>query len=106
MDYITIINLILSPIFMLLQAFDFYSTWRILRGGGKELNPIMAWVFNAIGVVKGLIATKASIGAITLYVMYYFKDSLAVTIGLTISNIIYFFLVYLHNMKELKKIGI
>jgi uncharacterized protein YacL len=106
MNYITIINLVLAPIFILLQAFDFYSTYRVLRSGGKEKNPIMDLLFNAVGVVKGLILTKTLMGVMTLYALYFYRGTVEVTIGLTIANAIYILLVYINNSKALKNVGV
>lgn len=106
MDYITIINFILAPIFGVLQVLDFYTMYRISRGGGKDFNPVMNFLFNSIGVVKSLLLTKAVIGSTLLFFMYYYKDTLEVTIGLSVANVIYTILVYFYNMRELKKIGI
>ena len=106
MDYITTINFILAPIFGVLQVFDFYSMYRISRGGGKDFNPVINFLFNSIGVVKSLLLTKTIIGSTLFFFMYFYKDTLGVTIGLSAANIIYTALVYLYNVKELKKIGI
>ena len=37
---------------------DFYSTWRCLKAGGKETNPVVAFLFRKIGLNKtfGLMA--------------------------------------------------
>ena len=106
MNNIVVTNLILSPIFLLLQLFDFYSTWRILRSGGREMNPIMAWIFKNIGVIKGLIITKTLMGMAFVYIIYLYKNTTEVTITLVIINLVYVFLVYLNNTKGLKKEGI
>lgn len=49
----------------LLQAFDFYSTYTILkRPGGYEDNPAMARLFAAVGLVPGLLLEKGGVTAL------------------------------------------
>ena len=53
------INYILLAIFIALQAGDFYTTYTILKTGkGHEANPLLAWVFDRIGYVLGLVLFK------------------------------------------------
>jgi hypothetical protein len=53
------INYILLAVFIALQAGDFYTTYTILKTGkGRELNPILVWVFNKIGYTAGLAIFK------------------------------------------------
>lgn len=55
-----------------LQAFDFYSTYTILRRpGGYEDNPAMAKLFAAVGLVPGLILSKLGVTAIIWAAWYY-----------------------------------
>jgi hypothetical protein len=51
-----------------LQAADAYLTCRILGAGGRELNPVMRFLMDRIGVMAGLIVAKVSLSiAIGLY---------------------------------------
>lgn len=48
----------LIVVFMLLTAGDAYTTWACLRvplSGATELNPMVNWMFEAWGLVPGLI---------------------------------------------------
>ena len=47
---------LLTTIFFLLQLFDWYSTSTILKAGGREQNPVMAFVFKYanINIVLGI----------------------------------------------------
>lgn len=54
-----------------LQAFDFYSTYTILkRPGGYEDNPAMAKLFAAVGMVPGLLIAKGGVTAIVWAAWY------------------------------------
>jgi hypothetical protein len=62
------INYILLAIFIALQAGDFYTTYTILKTGkGRELNPILVWVFNKIGYTAGLAIFKGLAVAVGIY---------------------------------------
>lgn len=52
--------LVFAIILIALQLYDFWSTAKILRAGGRELNPIMARLMGAVGIMPALILTKAS----------------------------------------------
>jgi hypothetical protein len=41
-----------------LQAFDGWTTYRILKAGGVERNPVMLWLMERIGTYPALLATK------------------------------------------------
>lgn len=43
----------------ILQVVDIVTTYRIIKAGGRECNPIMAAILERIGVLKGLILVKA-----------------------------------------------
>lgn len=43
----------------LLQVADIVTTWKVLSQGGRELNPVMAWVMDHLGVLPGMVAVKA-----------------------------------------------
>lgn len=55
---------ILITLIVLLQIADAWTTWRILGAGWRELNPLMAWVFDKLGVVPGLVLTKCAFVAL------------------------------------------
>lgn len=52
------VNLLIFFI-VLLQALDLWTTYKILKGGGRELNPFLNKLFSAIGVLPGLILAKS-----------------------------------------------
>lgn len=76
-----IITGIMLIVFVLLQLGDIYTTHRILSYGGRELNPVMAKMFNWYGLLPTLIWIKVlAIGAV------WWVDSLYLT---AISCIVY-----------------
>lgn len=50
----------LLVVFMVLQAFDFYSTYRVIKSGkGHEDNPFMANAIYEVGLIPTLIIKTA-----------------------------------------------
>lgn len=45
-------------LFAALQAVDVTLTVLVLRKGGRELNPIMRWFMDRLGMIPGLAAPK------------------------------------------------
>jgi len=50
---------LLFLIFVALNLADSYTTLRILRQGGRELNPFMAWAIKHAGAPQALFTVKA-----------------------------------------------
>lgn len=48
-------------LFALLQVADIFTTWKVLSQGGRELNPVMAWVMGRLGVLPGLVLAKLAL---------------------------------------------
>ena len=42
-------------VLVLLQFLDYSSTTRILAAGGRELNPVVTWLFDRLGQEQALI---------------------------------------------------
>ena len=85
---------ILTFTFFILQSLDWYTTRTILKNGGREQNPVMAFVFKYVSVdvamgIKSLLSTVVG---------YY--CGLALPIGLVILIVIYLFII-IHNWKSL-----
>lgn len=49
------LNLALFIALALLQFLDYHTTMTILSLGGKELNPIMRWLFDRLGMDQALV---------------------------------------------------
>lgn len=58
-------------LFTLLQLADGYSTFVLLSRGGRELNLPLAWTFDRIGLIPGLLLYKGACiaGGIALHAM-------------------------------------
>ena len=95
------INYILFAIFVALQCGDAWTTYNVIKSGkGHEGNPIMAWLFNKIGVIGGFALMKTAMLIIVGYIVYTVPE-LAATFALTIFNLLYAYVVY-QNYKILK----
>ena len=62
---------ILFLFFVLLQLGDIYTTYRILKCGGRELNPVVAKLMDKIGRLNGLLAIKTPIILLVLLTTIY-----------------------------------
>jgi hypothetical protein len=88
-------NYILFDIFIILQYFDFWTTYNVIKTNkGHEGNPIMAWLFSKIGVIGGFVVMKS----IVIIAVWFIKDILLIIILL---NVIYVYVVYM-NYRILK----
>ena len=45
-------------LFILLQIADCLTTVHILKQGGREANPVLAWLFNKVGMIPSLVVMK------------------------------------------------
>lgn len=61
--------MIAFAIFVVLQGLDAYTTIRILGAGGREMNPVMRWVFARLGVAAGLAAAKVLL-VVVMFVLF------------------------------------
>ena len=96
-----IINYILFAVFVALQCGDAWTTINVIKSGkGHEANPIMAWLFDKIGMYLGFVVAKsATILAIGFIV--YIAPELAATLALVVFNLLYGYVVY-QNYRILK----
>ena len=52
-------------LFILLQIADCLTTVHILKQGGREANPLLAWLFDKVGMIPSLVVMKLlAIGAV------------------------------------------
>ncbi len=88
-DMVITMTSTLFALFCVLQALDVYTTDRALRQGGRELNPLLAKLFEVVGDhLPVLIASKL---LITAAVWYYIADpvwlgGLCIFYGLVVFN--------------------
>ena len=52
------LSVVLFVLVVALQAADAFLTWRVLRAGGRELNPAVRFLITHLGTVPGLVAFK------------------------------------------------
>jgi len=88
---------LLTFTFFILQCLDWYTTRTILKNGGYEQNPVMAFVFKYVNVDVAL-----AIKSVLLGIAGYFIG-LALPILLVILIFIYLAVV-IHNAKSIWKI--
>lgn len=58
-------------ILCILQVIDIELTTGILKRGGRELNPLMAWCMDRMGVAKALWITKTLSMGLCLLLLYH-----------------------------------
>lgn len=87
----------LLTLFILLQYADGYTTYRILKRDGRELNPILAKLFDQFGWLPSLIVIK--VAAIGAGVWLYASQQTEVLIAL---DAIYAWVVW-HNYRQMVK---
>lgn len=59
----------LLALFMALQAADIFTTRRVLKGGGYEANPIMAWAMDRLSFWPAMVLKFLIAGGLA-YVIY------------------------------------
>ncbi len=89
------LNIILASFLCCLVIADGILTHEILYRGGKELNPVMRWVFEQIGVVEGLVISR-----MVLLLIFIAAVQSMPTWGFVMLNVLYAFVVA-HNAKQL-----
>ena len=85
---------ILTFTFCILQLLDWYTTRTILKQGGYEQNPVMAFVFKYLNVDVALAIKSVLLGVAGYYI------GLTIPILLVVLIIVYIAVV-IHNWKSL-----
>ena len=52
--------IVIAAALTVLQVFDGWTTYKILRLGGRELNPVVKWLMDRIGEYEALVVFKAA----------------------------------------------
>lgn len=95
--WVTKMLIILAILLIALNAFDFYSTYKILRAGGNEINPIMNFLIKKLGLVLALVISKLLVlVCIALLVWLEMVYLIAILVAIYIW-------VAVHNFREMKK---
>lgn len=99
----TLVILLLAALTAYVNYHDYKTTHMILENGGRELNPIMAWLLKKIGF-KAIIGVKGFyVGA--LIGMAIFDPSWWV-IGVSAGVVLFTAYAVHNNIKELGKMGL
>ncbi len=88
-------SLILLSFLCCLVVADGLLTHEILRRGGKELNPVLRKLFERIGVVEGIVLSRAM-----LIMVFIASLNTMPIVGWVVLNVLYAFVVA-HNAKQL-----
>jgi hypothetical protein len=92
------INQILFAVLGALQAADVVTTWRILRSGGRELNPVYNLLIDKLGALPALLLIKVPVVIGIGIATYFFQSLWFWTVILAACCTVYAFVVY-HNYK-------
>jgi Domain of unknown function (DUF5658) len=88
---------LLTFTFFILQCLDWYTTRTILKNGGYEQNPVMAFVFKYVNVDVAL-----AIKSVLLGILGYYIGSILPL--LLVGLIIIYLAVVIHNAKSIWKL--
>lgn len=80
--------IVLLLLFTALQVSDAVLTLLILRDGGRELNPIMRWLMDKIGIVPALVWVKLGL-VVAVAVWVHSVPLLAVFVAIYIAVVVF-----------------
>jgi len=72
----------LISLLVIMQVLDFWTTYYILPRGGRELNPILAKLFDTVGEKRGLLIAKGA--GVVIIVLWGPLMPMSVLVGLTL----------------------
>jgi hypothetical protein len=98
------ISLALFILLFFLQIADARTTWMILALGGREENPMLAWLMRKIGIVPALALLKTVCTIPLAVIVRYAGDSSAVQLVLVAAVLLYLWVVA-HNKAVLSKMS-
>lgn len=85
------LNLALFLVLALLQALDYHTTLTILSCGGKELNPMMSWLMDRLGIEQALIFKGIAVLAVAGFGFYDNAVALGIMVAVFVAVIIWNF---------------
>lgn len=95
--WVTKMLIILAILLIALNAFDFYSTYKILKNGGSEVNPVMNFLIKKLGLVLALVLSKLLV-LICIAVLVWLE-----MVYLLVILVAIYIWVAVHNFREMKK---
>lgn len=87
----------LTILLILMQVFDFYSTYIILKNGGSELSPVVDFLIQKIGLVAALVVAKG-VAVVGVLAIYYADALIAILILVAVYSYVCF-----NNYKAMRK---
>lgn len=97
-----LLTLLLSAIFLALNALDGHSTYLVIRPAyyQRERNPIARFIFRKLRVPAGIIIFKAVILAIVIPAIAYYAawDAFTINIVLIVADLLFLWVVH-HNYR-------
>jgi hypothetical protein len=85
---------------VILQLADIVTTWLIVsRPGGRELNPVLAALFRAVGLLPGLLIVKGAFVALMIWVTPFLPPAVLALICAGYCWVVW------HNLQVLRKQG-
>lgn len=100
---ITLVTLLLAALTAYINHHDYKTTRMILENGGRELNPVMAWLLKKIGF-KAIIAVKGFyIGALIGVAIF---DPSWWVVGIGVGVALFTAYAVQNNIRELGKMGL
>lgn len=81
--------------FVCLQAFDFYSTLKVVSAGGVELNPVISFLISKTNLTFALTVTKLIMIPLVVFIAYWFQEEQkTLWIAFTIVNAFYIYVAF------------
>ena len=91
------LTLVLVASLCCLVIADGVLTYEILRRGGKELNPVMRWIFEKLGVIEGIVVSR-----LVMLATFGFAAQVIPAWAFLVLFAFYAFVIT-HNVNQLKK---
>lgn len=88
--------IVLFVLVVALQAADGLLTWRVLRAGGRELNPAVRVLIDRFGIIPGLVLAKL---VVVVVVGLFLRDQLLILLAIAA---LYAWVVR-HNWQQLQR---
>lgn len=87
-------------VLVLLQGADVWTTVKVLKGGGREMNPLVREVMRILGRVTGLILAKGLVMGTVGAILWFLPPHIWPTIAIWVLVVFYLWVV-VTNFKEL-----
>jgi Domain of unknown function (DUF5658) len=83
-----------------IQVYDAWSTITIIKRGGREKNPRVAWLIDRIGLVSAVIGLKAACVVMLTAMVWAWGYSWLVPVALTVVSVYYIWVFRRSNFKH------